>query len=81
MMNNRRMREDMREQYPSPINCIPQELVIEDVILARAYVPFQHMCDLFNPMESLLKGTAFPELFSPYDRRDKKYRPNKIENS
>lgn len=48
-------------------NCIPQELVIENVRLAAAYVPYQYLCQLFNPIETLKKGTAFPELFSPYD--------------
>lgn len=67
MVNNRRPNMD---NY----NCIPQEMVIENVRLATAYIPFQFMCDLFNPIESLKRGTAFPELYSPYEPRDKKYK-------
>lgn len=54
------------------MNCIPQELVIRNVRLAAAYVPFQNLCQLFNPLEALKKGTAFPELYSPYEPKDKK---------
>lgn len=35
-------------------------------ILARAYVPFQIMNQVFNPSEALKKGTLFPELYRPY---------------
>lgn len=35
-------------------------------MLAHAYVPFQHMGNIFNPMEGLCKGTIFPELYRPY---------------
>lgn len=52
--------------------CIPYETTIHCVRLAAAYVPFQKMCTLFNPIESLKKGTAFPELYSPYIGKDKK---------
>lgn len=55
--------------------CIPQETVIRDVRLAMAYVPFQKMCMLLPPMEALMKGTAFPELYSPYEGKDKNFRP------
>lgn len=55
--------------------CIPQETVINDVRLAMAYVPFQKLCTLFSPIEALSRGTAFPELFSPYEKKDKKYKP------
>jgi hypothetical protein len=69
------MADDMKmtSSHPSA-NCIPQETVIKDVLLARAYVPFQKLCTLFSPMEALKRGTAFPELFSPYDRKEKKYK-------
>ena len=56
------------------MNCIPQETVIKNVRLAAAYVPYQHMCELFRPIEALKRGTAFPELYSPYEPRDKKYK-------
>jgi hypothetical protein len=49
------------------MDCIPQETVIKNVRLAAAYVPWQKMCELFNPLEALKKGTAFPELYSPFD--------------
>lgn len=69
------MADDMKKLSSQPSGkCIPQETVIKDVLLARAYVPFQKLCTLFSPMEALKRGTAFPELFSPYDRKEKKNR-------
>ncbi|MBL4935657.1 spore coat associated protein CotJA [Clostridium sp. YIM B02515] len=59
------------------MNCIPQETVIKNVRLAAAYVPYQFMCELFRPIEALKRGTAFPELYSPYEPRDKKYKSPK----
>ncbi len=50
--------------------CIPQETVITDVQLAAAYVPFQKFCGILSPCEALIKGTAFPELYSPYKKRE-----------
>lgn len=47
--------------------CIPQETMIRNVRLAAAYVPFQKLCGLFSPAKSLVLGTAFPELYSPYE--------------
>ncbi|MCM0649825.1 spore coat associated protein CotJA [Clostridium swellfunianum] len=49
------------------MNCIPQETVIKNVRLAAAYVPYQKMCELFRPIEALKRGTAFPELYSPFE--------------
>jgi hypothetical protein len=57
-------------------NCIPQETVIKNIRLAAAYVPYQKLCTLFSPLEALKRGTAFPELYSPYDGEDKKYHPS-----
>lgn len=71
MINNRRVRDNY---MPNQGICIPQELVIDNVRLAAGYVPYQFMCELFNPMEALAKGTAFPELYSPYERNDKRAR-------
>ena len=34
--------------------------------LARAYVPFQIMNQVFNQEEALRRGTLFPELYKPY---------------
>ncbi|MDD4170574.1 MAG: spore coat associated protein CotJA [Desulfotomaculaceae bacterium] len=34
--------------------------------LAHAYVPWQHMGNIFSPAEGLARGTIFPELLSPY---------------
>jgi hypothetical protein len=34
--------------------------------LARAYVPFQIMNQIYSPNEALQKGTLFPELYQPY---------------
>jgi hypothetical protein len=59
-----------------PMNtCIPQEMVIRNVRLAAAYVPYQQLCTLLSPMEALRHGTIFPELYSPYEGKDKKYNP------
>ena len=35
-------------------------------ILARAYVPFQIMNQVYSPSEALKRGTLFPELYKPY---------------
>lgn len=51
-------------------NCKCKESPIRDVQLAHAYVPFQQFCTLLSPSESLAVGTAFPELFSPYCKRE-----------
>ena len=51
-------------------NCKCKESPIRDVQLAHAYVPFQKLCSLLSPQESLRVGTAFPELFSPYRKRE-----------
>lgn len=56
----------MKPPEVSTEKCIPQETAIYDVKLARAYVPFQKLCDTFTPLESLKKGTAFPPLVSVY---------------
>lgn len=75
MVNNRRFRNEMYNVRPTPMmDCIPQEMVIENVRLSAAYVPIQFLCELFNPIEALKKGTAFPELYSPYNPKDKKSR-------
>ncbi len=34
--------------------------------LARAYVPFQVLGEVYGPAEALCKGTLFPELYMPY---------------
>jgi hypothetical protein len=46
--------------------CVPQETALYNVKLARAYVPYQKFCTIYMPVESLLKGTIFPELYEPY---------------
>ncbi|PRR77908.1 Spore coat associated protein CotJA [Clostridium liquoris] len=55
--------------------CIPQETVITNVRLAAAYVPYQKLCTLFSPIEALKHGTVFPELYSPYHRKERIYNP------
>lgn len=52
-----------------PGKCIPQETVIENVKLARAYVPFEIRCTTFTPDTALLKGTIFPPLWDNYHHR------------
>lgn len=53
----------------TPEKCIPQETVIENVKLARAYVPFEIRCTTFAPDMALTKGTIFPPLWDNYQRR------------
>ncbi|HUV84966.1 MAG TPA: spore coat associated protein CotJA [Methanosarcinales archaeon] len=38
----------------------------EEFELAIAYVPYQVMYKIYEPMKSLMKGTIFPELYRPY---------------
>ena len=61
---------------PQAGNCVAQETSIRDVRLAAAYVPFQNFCTMFSPLEALKKGTAFPELYSPYEGDHRKYTPS-----
>lgn len=49
-----------------PMECIDQETELYDVELARAYVPFQIMCETFSPLSGLKKGTIFPPLYDVY---------------
>ena len=58
-------------KYLERKNCTPQETDIKNVRLAMAYIPFQILCELFKPLEALNRGTAFPELYSPYKGKDK----------
>lgn len=37
-----------------------------DDSIARAYVPFQYMNQVYSSEEALKKGTLFPELYKPY---------------
>lgn len=59
--------------------CIPQETIIRNVRLAAAYVPYQKLCTTFSPIQSLKAGTIFPELFSPYEKKNKKNKFNREE--
>jgi len=34
--------------------------------LAEAYVPYQVLQKVYEPMKGLMKGTIFPELYRPY---------------
>lgn len=47
-------------------DCIPYETNIVVDRLAKAYVPFQILCGIYDENESMIKGTIFPELASPY---------------
>lgn len=51
-------------------HCIPQETTIRNVWLATAYVAFQKFCGNMPPLESLIYGTVFAELVSPYWKRE-----------
>ena len=46
--------------------CTPYEAYIKVVELARAYVPFQNLCSIYDQNEAMIKGTIFPELARPY---------------
>jgi hypothetical protein len=37
--------------------------------LATAYVPYQIMNRIYEPMKALMKGTIFPELYRPYEKK------------
>jgi hypothetical protein len=39
----------------------------KSMLLARAYVPFQRLHQVYTPSEALEKGTLFPELYMSYD--------------
>lgn len=66
------MAKDIKLDCNTHEKCVPQEMVIKNVRLAAAYVPYQQLCTLLSPIEALKHGTAFPELYSPYDGKSKK---------
>ncbi|XOQ18325.1 MAG: hypothetical protein ACFWUA_07415 [Sporanaerobacter sp.] len=43
-----------------------EDLEGSDSSLARAYVPFQFMNQVYSKEEALKRGTLFPELYRPY---------------
>lgn len=51
--------------------CVPYEEYIKIVKLARAYVPFQKLCSIYDQNEAMVKGTIFPELASSYCKKHK----------
>lgn len=55
-----------RHIIPPDKQCVPQETEITNVQLAHAYVPFQKLCETFEPLEGLIKGTIFPPLYDVY---------------
>lgn len=57
---------NMNSNDASAEKCIPQETVLNNVMLAHAYVPFQKLCNTFTPAGSLIRGTAFPPLYNLY---------------
>ena len=38
----------------------------EDPVLAMAYVPWQHLKEVYEPEAALANGTLFPELNKPF---------------
>ena len=71
---------NMDNNFNSPQdNCIPQELIIKNVRLAAAYVPYQQMCTILSPLDALKHGTVFPELYSPYDEKYKNHKQDSKE--
>lgn len=51
----------------SPELSIP--VMPKDPQLAYAYVPYQIMCKIYEPMKALMKGTIFPELYRPCEKQ------------
>lgn len=49
--------------------CVPYEEEIQVDRLARAYVPFQHYCNVMDAEKALVRGTAFEELYMPYFKK------------
>ncbi len=43
-----------------------QHVITQQLRLARAYVPIQMFSTRLEPMEGLMRGTIFPELYMPY---------------
>lgn len=46
--------------------CVPQEEYLDNIKLAHAYVPFQKLCNVFDPQTALVQGTVFPPLVNVY---------------
>ena len=49
-------------------SCKMPDVMPKNPQLANSYVPYQFIDKTFCPMESLEKGTTFPELVSPYEQ-------------
>lgn len=47
-------------------NCTKIPQMPENPMLANAYIPYQYFDELYCPENSLMYGTTFPELVSPY---------------
>lgn len=45
----------------------------KDPQYANAYVPFQYIKEIYEPMKGLCSGTIFPELVSPYVKNQSQY--------
>lgn len=54
------------EMLVSPEFKIP--VMPEEFELATAYVPYQVMFKIYEPMKALMKGTIYPELYRPYTK-------------
>ncbi|NLK35248.1 MAG: spore coat associated protein CotJA [Gracilibacteraceae bacterium] len=39
--------------------------------LATAYIPYQVLQKVYEPMKGLMRGTIFPELYRPYVKMKK----------
>ncbi len=66
---------NMRNAEKSENICTPLETEIKGVRLANAYVPIQKLCETYDPLNSLKRGTAFPPLYDDYswDRKGKMF--------
>lgn len=53
-------------QKENNCGCVGFETTINPATLARAYVPFQSFCSVYEGDKGLLRGTVFPELYSSY---------------
>ncbi|NLG87100.1 MAG: spore coat associated protein CotJA [Firmicutes bacterium] len=46
-----------------------QQIIPQQLRLARAYIPIQMFTTRLEPTEGLRRGTIFPELYMPYQHQ------------
>lgn len=48
------------------MNTCPMSPLPEDPVVAMAYIPWQQLNEVYEPMTALKNGTIFPELNKPF---------------